>query len=309
MPRHSRLDTPGSFHHVMNRGARKQRIFGDDDSYLRFLELLGQLPSRFGVRVHAFALMPNHFHLLIEAGPHGLAAAMQFLQAQYSRWLNQVRQWDGPVWRGRYTSRLIEDEPYLGHVLAYIHRNPVAARVATHEDQARWTSHTHYITKAGAPEWLTRTTLLDVFGGVEPYRDYLEGMRTGRQEAPEGFHPDTLWRRSSRVATPLTLVPATPDKRTGPMTLETAWRTLEAATGRTKAALCSRTGGAGPQGWWWLTLWWLRRATRQPAVTLAEALGVHPSALSRAERRLRAAEDRQPELTQLRTTLAAKLPG
>lgn len=309
MPRHPRLDTPGSFHHVMNRGARRQRIFGDDDSYLRFLELLAQLPGRFGVRVHAFALMPNHFHLLLEAGPHGLAAAMQFLQAQYSRWLNRVRSWDGPIWRARFTSRLVEDEPYLGHVLAYIHRNPVEAHICCHEDQARWTSHLHYVGESAPPEWLTTTTLLDVYGGEDAYRDYLEGLRTGRQETPDGFDPDKLWRQQSRVATPLTWAPSTPPQQAPVWSLDAAWRALEAASGKTRLELCGRTGGAGPQGWWWLTLWWLRRATRLPAATLAEELGVHRSALSRAEKRLRSAQEGRPVLAAARAALDRQLFG
>jgi REP element-mobilizing transposase RayT len=307
MPRHPRLDTPGSFHHVMNRGARRQRVFGDDESHLRFLGLLAQLPGRFGVGVHGFSLMPNHFHLLIETGPHGLGPAMQFLQAQYSRWLNQVRRWDGPIWRGRFTSRRIEDEPYLGHVLAYIHRNPVEARICTHEDQARWTSHLHYVGESAAPEWLSTTTLLDVFGGKDAYRDYLDAMRTGRQAPPEGFQPDDLWRQPSRVATPLTLVPSPPTERPSVWSLEAAWRALEAASGKTQDKLCHRKMGSGPQGWWWLTLWWLRTATRLPGADLSVALGVHRSALSRAERRLRAAAARQPRLAAARAALEGQM--
>lgn len=303
MPRHPRLDAPGSFHHVMNRGARKQRVFGDDDSYLRFLELLAQLPARFGVRVHAFALMPNHFHLLLEAGPLGLRGAMQFLQGQYSRWLNAERSWDGPVWRSRYTSRLIEDEPYLGHVLAYIHRNPVAARVCTHEDQARWTSHPHYTGDSPRPSWLTTSELLEVFGGVALYRDYLEGMRTRRQQPPEGFDPDQLWGGPVRAAEPLSLAGG---PEASPSTdLEGAWRALEAATGRPRAALVDRKSGAGRQGWWWLTLWWLRRASGLPMGDLAEHLGVHRSALSRASKRLAAAMESDAAVTAAREALEA----
>ncbi|MDJ0766682.1 MAG: hypothetical protein QNJ97_27165, partial [Myxococcota bacterium] len=67
MPRTARIDYPGARHHVMNRGARGQTVFCNVDQCDRFLDLLGQAVSRYRIRVHGFAIMPNHFHLMVES--------------------------------------------------------------------------------------------------------------------------------------------------------------------------------------------------------------------------------------------------
>src|SRR5688572_1964032 len=110
MPRTPRIDFPGVRHHVMNRGARRAPIFVNDLTCGAFLDVLGELPERFGVVVHAYALMPNHFHLLLETPRGNLSRAMKHLEGVYSQRLNATYEWDGPLFRGRFRNEVVEDE-------------------------------------------------------------------------------------------------------------------------------------------------------------------------------------------------------
>jgi REP element-mobilizing transposase RayT len=138
----------------MNRGARKEAVFLDAASCERFVGLLAELPGRFGVTVHGYALMPNHFHVLLTAGPRGLGPSMKYLQGEYSRWLNAEKSWDGPVWRARYRSRPVDSEDYWRHLLAYVHLNPVKGRLVPKVGHSIWTSHAAYAGTRPVPDWL-----------------------------------------------------------------------------------------------------------------------------------------------------------
>jgi putative transposase len=96
-----RLDFPGARHHLMNRGARREPIFLDDDDRRAMLDLLADLPERFGVRVHGYALMPNHDHLMLEPVWGELSRAMRHVNAEFAQRLNRRYRWDGPVYKGR----------------------------------------------------------------------------------------------------------------------------------------------------------------------------------------------------------------
>jgi len=293
MPRIPRLDAAGSLHHVMNRGARRTDVFGDDDSHLQFLHLLSQLPERFGVKVHAYAVMPNHFHLLLEAGDRGLGTAMQFVQSGYSRWLNSQRAWDGPVWKARYRSRVVEADDYLIHVLAYIHLNPVKAHLAVHVDRAHWTSHAAYTGALERPPWLTTARLLEAFGTVEALQGYVEEVRIGRQPGPDGFDPGQLWVPAGRTLPPASALPVAPE---GGFSLAQAWEVLADVCGVQPGQLPTRSRSAELRMRRWLALWWLPKATGMRPSALSRELGVHKSTLSRAPERLRQLADRDPTL-------------
>ena len=278
MPRLPRLDEPGSIHHVMNRGARHEPIFGNDACYVAFLTLLSSLPGRYGVKIHGYALMPNHFHLMVTAGTGGLGPAMARLQSGYSRWLNRTFEWDGPVWKSRFRSRRIEVEEYLQHVLAYMHLNPVEANIAKNCDEAAWTSHRSYTGASRAPDWLETERLTSSFGTLDAYRSYVGDVRMGREPGPQGFAPEELWLPSKRT------LPA-PAKPTEQMSVEEAWAHLEIQTGESRGELMAR-GTGRPRWQWFLAIWWLPRATGMTNLSLARQLCVSRYSFSRAERRI-----------------------
>ncbi|MCP4676803.1 MAG: hypothetical protein GY854_15075 [Deltaproteobacteria bacterium] len=91
MPRSARIDFPGARHHVMNRGARRANIFLDESCCSNFLSLLGRALERYGIRIHGFAIMPNHFHLMVESIQRNLGEAMKYVTSQYGFFLNRIR--------------------------------------------------------------------------------------------------------------------------------------------------------------------------------------------------------------------------
>ena len=119
-----RVDAPGTFHHVYNRGARKRFVFLDDHDRRRFLYLLGQAVDRTGARVHAYCLMGNHFHLLVESPNGDLSALMQHFTSRYVHYFNRRHGFDGPLFKDRFRNKVIGDDQYLLAAIRYIHQNP-----------------------------------------------------------------------------------------------------------------------------------------------------------------------------------------
>jgi putative transposase len=146
MARLPRLTVPGYPHHVIQRGNNRQLIFTSsaDDDY--FLDLLDENARKFGVAIHAYVLMGNHFHLL--ATPQTDTALPQMMQAigrRYVRYFNDAQQRSGTLWEGRYKSTLIQADRYLLACMVYIDLNPVRAGLATQARDYPWSSHGHYI--------------------------------------------------------------------------------------------------------------------------------------------------------------------
>jgi REP element-mobilizing transposase RayT len=102
MARPTRLDVEGGWYHVVNRGIEKRVIFRGVSGYEHFVELLAKLPQRFGLRVHGYVLMPNHYHLQIETPQANLSRAVQWLNVSYSVWFNRKYQRVGPLFQGRF---------------------------------------------------------------------------------------------------------------------------------------------------------------------------------------------------------------
>jgi REP element-mobilizing transposase RayT len=168
MARPLRINTPGLWHHVMNRGAEGQDVFRTDEDRATFLALVGECATRWGVRCHALALMPNHFHLLVQDEAGQLSRAMRHLVGVYTQRFNRSRGADGPVLRGRFRARVVQTETYLAEVVRYIHLNPVHAHLAERAGDYAWSSHRHYLDPVGRPTWLSTQAVLDRFGGDTP---------------------------------------------------------------------------------------------------------------------------------------------
>jgi len=188
VPRPPRIDYPGARHHVMNRGARHEPLFYSDHHCAEFLGYLSEIPRRFGLLVHGYALMPNHFHLLVESARAELSRGIGFLTGRYAEWLNTTHEdWDGPVYRGRFKSKLVECEEHWHYLPIYLHLNPERAGLVNDVSESRWTSHGAYSGDDAAPEWLVTDDLLEGFGGQRGYLEYLREVRLGRSGPPDGF--------------------------------------------------------------------------------------------------------------------------
>lgn len=146
MARLPRLTVPGFPHHVIQRGNNRQAIFASAADYETLLGLLANNAAKFGVALHAYVLMSNHFHLLAtpdsaEALPH----MMQAVGRSYVRYFNDRQGRTGTLWEGRYRSTLIQTERYLLTCMAYIDLNPVRAGLVAEARDYPWSSHGHYV--------------------------------------------------------------------------------------------------------------------------------------------------------------------
>lgn len=125
MARPLRLDVAGAWYHVMNRGHRGGALYLDEADRRRFLGAVAELPERFGLEVHAFVLMDNHYHLLARTREANLSHAIRWLNVTYAVKFNWAHRSHGTVFQGRFKSVLIQEERKVSEVARYIHLNPV----------------------------------------------------------------------------------------------------------------------------------------------------------------------------------------
>jgi REP-associated tyrosine transposase len=167
MGRPLRIEYPGAWYHVINRGAGRQRVFHSDRNRELFMNLLADVSQIYSVQIHAYSLMDNHYHLLIHTPRGGLSRAMRHLNGVYTQKANRTRKSDGPLFRGRYKALLVQSDEYLLELVRYIHMNPVEAGLCRHPSDHRWTSHRAYLFKGLRPKWLATEEVLGRFGRSE----------------------------------------------------------------------------------------------------------------------------------------------
>jgi putative transposase len=146
MARLPRLTVPGYPHHIIQRGNNRQAIFDGSADYEALLAMLDENAREFGVAIHAYVLMSNHFHLL--ATPEtteGIPRMMQAVGRRYVRRFNQKHARTGTLWEGRYKSTIIQAERYLLACMVYIDLNPVRAGLVAEPATFPWSSHPHYL--------------------------------------------------------------------------------------------------------------------------------------------------------------------
>ena len=126
MPRKLRLEYEGAIYHLMNRGDRKEDIFVDDPDRQRFLETLGEACQKTGWQIHAYCLMRNHFHLVVETLRANLSSGMQWFLGTYTARFNRRHMLFGHLFSGRYKSLIVDGsgDGYLKTVCDYVHLNP-----------------------------------------------------------------------------------------------------------------------------------------------------------------------------------------
>jgi len=145
MARLPRLTLPGYPHHIIQRGNNRQAVFSSAADHQMLLRLLDESARKFGVALHAYVLMDNHFHLLATPSTvDGLPQMMQAAGRRYVRYFNDSQGRSGTLWEGRYRATVIEAERYLLACMAYIDLNPVRAGLVGEARDYPWSSHGHY---------------------------------------------------------------------------------------------------------------------------------------------------------------------
>lgn len=193
MPRKPRIDFPGAWQHVMHRGARRAPIFKRDAHCTLFLDTVAEMVDRYEIEVHAYSLMPNHYHLLLRSNHGNLSRSMRYLNAAYTQRVNRIHSWDGPLFRGRFHSQPVSDESALPYVMAYIHLNPLRANLITKLKQHAWTSHLEYLGVDPPPAWLTTDHFLALLGGADRLNEYVLGLHQGAIDWPDELALRSGW--------------------------------------------------------------------------------------------------------------------
>jgi REP element-mobilizing transposase RayT len=190
MPRALRIEYPGAIYHVLNRGDRREPIFRDDLDHKRFLTTLAEACTKTDWQVHAYCLMLNHFHLVVETPNANLVAGMRWFLSTYTARFNRRHKLFGHLFSGRYKALMVDGSGpgYLRTVCDYVHLNPVRANRLRPEQKLRdfaWSSWPEYLkSPPQRPHWLRVDRLLGELGipqdsvaGREQLEPHLETRR------------------------------------------------------------------------------------------------------------------------------------
>ncbi len=163
MARPLRLEFPGALYHVTARGDCREDIYLENWDRIAFLDLLGDVCGRCNWRVHAYCLMTNHYHLVIETPDGNLSAGMRQLNGVYTQRFNRRHQRVGHVFQGRYTAILVDKDAYLLELARYVVLNPVRASMVKAAGLWPWSSYRAMIGKAAGTPWLETDIILASF--------------------------------------------------------------------------------------------------------------------------------------------------
>ena len=168
----------------MNRGRRAEKIFQIKDDYFRFLELLMESVEMWNLRISAFCLMPNHYHLLIQTPDANLSRCMRHINGVYTQRYNRFHDCEGQLFRGRYKSILVDENRYLLQLVRYIHQNPLRAGIIKRLKEYQWSSHFAYLSKHAKWDWLYKDFILSMLT-KEPDRYVTEYRKFMHEKAEE----------------------------------------------------------------------------------------------------------------------------
>ena len=182
MARPLRIEYEGAHYHVTSRGNERKAIFRGDVDREKFIELIRRAVEQFDLRLHAYVLMDNHYHLLIETRRAGLNRALRYLNGVYTQTFNRRHNRVGHLFQGRYKAILVEKESYLLELSRYIHLNPWRVKGSIDPIRYPWSSLGSYVGARTVPSWLTVKDVLSPFGskGKRGYRGFVtEGIKGG----------------------------------------------------------------------------------------------------------------------------------
>ncbi len=189
MARPLRIEYPGACYHVTSRGNEQKDIFKSQKDREKFLEYLESATDRYRAVIHAYCLMSNHYHLLLETPGGNLSRIMRHINGAYTTYFNVKRKRAGHLLQGRYKAILVEFDEYAMELSRYIHLNPVRVGIVTRPEEYRWSSYRSYIGQEMAPNWLKAEMILEYFGkkpaeARKKYRAFVEDQLGRKYESP-----------------------------------------------------------------------------------------------------------------------------
>lgn len=180
MTRPLRIEYPGAVYHVTSRGNAQQLIYKDDTDREGFLTTLSHVVGRYDWRCHAYCLMDNHYHLLIETPMANLSLGMRQLNGIYTQSYNRRHRKVGHLLQGRFKSILVEKEAHLLELCRYVVLNPVRAKAVKHPGKWKWSSYLATAGQGRPPKYLRVNWILEQFGkdkavARKQYRAFVRG--------------------------------------------------------------------------------------------------------------------------------------
>lgn len=164
MARPLRIHPPGGFHHVTARGNDRQAIFLDDTDRASFLALVADVGDRFATELHAFCLMSNHVHLVVQDHSGELSKSLRHIKGVHAQRFNRRHGRVGHLFEGRFWNSLLGDDSYLATAVEYVHQNPVAAGIVGRPDDYQFSSFRAYAGRDRAPRGLNVGKVLGLYG-------------------------------------------------------------------------------------------------------------------------------------------------
>jgi putative transposase len=180
MARPLRIEYEGAFYHVTTRGNEQKEIFFSNSDYEKFKYYLKEAQKKYGYRLHCFALMTNHYHLLIETPNPNLSKVMHYINSSYTNYINIKRGRIGHLFQGRYKALLIDRDNYLVELSRYIHLNPVRAEIVEKPEDYYYSSYRNYIHKE-LKDIVYCDLILEMISrnkgmAIKRYKDFVEGV-------------------------------------------------------------------------------------------------------------------------------------
>ena len=181
------IEFAGALYHVTSRGDRQEDIYLTDKDRIAFLDILGRVVESHNWLVHAYCLMSNHYHILLETKDANLSKAMQWFGTSYTHKFNLKNRTGGHLFQGRFKSIIVENDAYLFRLSCYIHRNPARAGMVERLADYPWSSYRFYGYKKKVPAWLSTQSILSQLSGKDLHKIYRLKVQQYSEE------PNKVW--------------------------------------------------------------------------------------------------------------------
>lgn len=183
MPKSRRIEYPHAFYHIINRGRNRENIFHNKADFLLFLEIIKKSHIKFEVVIHAYCLMDNHYHLLLETPQGNLSQVMHYIGSSYVQEYNRRKGCDGSLFKGRYKAILVDKDSYLLALNRYIHRNPI--KMVRDLKNYQWSSYPSYIGLSKTPSWLNKNQTLHILSLQKNLEKYVNFIKSDKKQNEE----------------------------------------------------------------------------------------------------------------------------
>jgi putative transposase len=188
MARPLRIEYSEAIYHITSRGNARKKIYSDDEDRENFFVVLGTVVKKYNWLCHAYCLMDNHYHLLVETPDANLSKGMRQLNGVYTQLYNRRHRRPGHLFQGRYRAILVDKDNYLLELCRYVVLNPVRAKLVELPEHWKWSSYAATVGLKKVPEYLSVDWILGVFG-----TDRKTAQRQYRKFVKEGTNRKSPW--------------------------------------------------------------------------------------------------------------------